>query len=88
MCLPPKGYFESIEEMKHSIDAFTHNQCYVICKQCFDKDFIDYKYNREEIYYDQNYHIHKQNSVSRLIGCPFELYVHRLDNNTQWHLIV
>lgn len=57
MIVPTKRYSKSIEEMKDSLDAFTYNEGYVVCKFLFDMN-CNHKYNRRQIYYDQNCHTH------------------------------
>lgn len=62
--------------MKDNVDVVVYNKRYVIYKSYSDKNCINFKCDKRQVYYDQNCHIHQWNSVSRLIGCPFVLHVY------------
>lgn len=74
--------------MKYSIDEFIHNQGYAVCKWWYDKDHIDYKCDKGEVYYNWNFHTNKWNSARHLTRCPFILHACCIYNSTQLHLLV
>lgn len=70
----PKETFDSFLDMKENIDEFTYIQDYVIYKNFFDMDHIDFKCDKSQISIKQNNLIYQKNTRSQLIKCPFALY--------------
>lgn len=83
-----QGYFESIKEIKDNIDTFSYIQGFINFKHFFNKNCIDFNYDKRRVYCKQNNHISQWNSTSQLIRCLFKLHACCFWGSIKWHLRV